>query len=263
MEKEKNKKSWVKYFLWGCVAGIIGVIIFKYIELIVSYCNSNQGFFSALLGFLAILISVLTYYNQKKEQTNNAQDNARLQRELTEQHNKLQADLQLRQIKLEKYNLLITNWRNLYKLKDLIAVLIISPKVDFESEEELTIDKFNTLEKFYYFYKNISYDDEKELFLYNILSNINELNFLFDKDKFQQLGQIRELIYKFYMRIKSFHYFAKNDFSHLTDEDKEDFLNKIIDTLKSLYDNINVILIELEHEINEYDLKNIQNIERK
>lgn len=80
-------------------AGVL--IYFDFVE----FCNDNEGFFSALLGFLAILISVLTYYNQKKEQIKNAQENAKLQRELTEQNNKFQADLEMRQIKLESFNL--------------------------------------------------------------------------------------------------------------------------------------------------------------
>lgn len=228
---------------------------------IINYCNDNEGFFSALLGFLAILISVLTYYNQKKEQTKNAQENAKLQRELTEQNNKLQADLQLRQIKLEKYNLLIINWRNLYKLRNLIIILTQSLKVDIQNEKETIESEDIKIDDFYCLYK-IFINDDDENFLSNILCYLNELIFIFDKSKFEKIEQSLDLVYKFYMLIKSCHYHAQTNFSSVSEERKKEIPQGIIEILKLLYDDINEIVIELAHEINEYDLKHIQNIER-
>lgn len=229
---------------------------------IINYCNDNQGFFSALLGFLAILISVLTYYNQKKEQTKNIQENARLQRELTEQNNKLQADLQIRQIKLEKYNLLIINWRNLYKLENFIIMLTKSLKVDIQSGKEAIKNKDIDINMFYYLYEKYSYEKESEVFLYNILSYFNELNFLFDKAKLQHIELIHRIVYNFYSKMTLCHYYGRNNFSTLSDEEKKTLLTNIIDLLKLLYDSINDVLKYLESEINEYNLKHIQNIER-
>ena len=101
--------NWLQWLFLGGIVGITCIFVYKNIKVIISYCNTNQGFFSALLGFLAILISVLTYYKQTK----NAQENAKLQRELTEQNNKLQVDLQLRQIKLSSYDIKINYWKKI------------------------------------------------------------------------------------------------------------------------------------------------------
>lgn len=99
----EQEKIWVKCSLLGCFAGIICVIFFKYIEIIVSYCNSNQGFFSALLGFLAITISIVTFCRQKK----------------------FQIDLQLRQIKLDSFEFRLQCWEELsYLIAGYTSLLI-------------------------------------------------------------------------------------------------------------------------------------------
>lgn len=96
---------------------------------IIAWFNNNEGFV-AFLGVIAsfvvsvtaIVISVLTYRSQKKEQTKNAQESAKLQRELTEQQNKFQAELQVRQIKLDSFNLRYECWNILQYLDSLFAI---------------------------------------------------------------------------------------------------------------------------------------------
>lgn len=96
---------------------------------IIAWFNNNEGFV-AFLGVIAsfvvsvtaIVISVLTYRSQKKEQTKNAQESAKLQRELTEQQNKFQAELQIRQVKLDSFNLRYECWNILQYLDRLFAI---------------------------------------------------------------------------------------------------------------------------------------------
>lgn len=259
---DKNKLMfWLTYLLLGILSGLGLAFIFKNYNAVITFCNDNEGFFSALLGFLAIFISVITYINQKKEQTKNAQESAQLQRELTEQNNQFQADLQIRQIKLDKYNLLITNWRNLYNLKIFIIILSKSLEINIQAKECIVGEQIK-LDVFYYLYKNFTNENNNEVFLYNMLSYLNELNFLSANNKFQKINIVLDLIIRFYMLIRTCNHYAKNNFSTVSEDKRKEFSSGMIKILKLLYDNLTDILKELEKEIYQYDLKSIQNIEQ-
>lgn len=95
-----------------------------------AWCNANEGviaFWSVIASFLvsiiAVGLSLYTFRSQKVLQTKNAQENARLQRELTEQNNKLQAELQLRQIKLDSFQLRYECWNMLVFINVFISAL--------------------------------------------------------------------------------------------------------------------------------------------
>lgn len=160
-------------------AGVL--IYFDFVE----FCNDNEGFFSALLGFLAILISVLTYYNQKKEQTKNAQENAKLQRELTEQNNKFQADLQVRQIKVDSYKIRLECWIVLSKIENF-----------FESEKKRYL--------LYKERKGFAYTAEYEeliVFMRKLLdfsSVFTQIKFMISKENGLLLEDVREFLYIIY-----------------------------------------------------------------
>lgn len=171
-------------------AGVL--IYFDFVE----FCNDNEGFFSALLGFLAILISVFTYYNQKKEQTKNAQENAKLQRELeeknanlqrelTEQNNKFQADLQLRQIKLDSYKIRLECWVALSKIENF-----------FESEKKRYLLHKER--------KGFAYTAEyKELIVFmrkllDFSSVFTQIKFMISKENGLLLEDVREFLYIIY-----------------------------------------------------------------
>lgn len=94
-----------------------------------AWCNANEGviaFWSVIASFLvsmiAISLSVYTFRSQKILQTKNIQENARLQRKLTEQNNKLQVDLKIRQIKLDSFNLRYECWNILQFLENLFSL---------------------------------------------------------------------------------------------------------------------------------------------
>ena len=99
----------------------------------IAFFNNNEGFFSALLGFLAIIISVLTYRSQQKEQIKNNQENRKFQQEIAEKQNQFQADLQKRQLKLTVYNIRISYWK---EFKNLYAFLVQFKNI-YENIQEL------------------------------------------------------------------------------------------------------------------------------
>lgn len=233
--------NWLQWLFLGGIVGITCIFVYKNIKVIISYCNTNQGFFSALLGFLAILISVLTYYNQKKEQTKNAQENAKLQRELTEQNNKLQVDLQLRQIKLDSYNLRYECWR---RLNNLIRLLKQFNMVWCPSFKE-------QINSFYYSLdiNELSIIEYKESFeqSFSFLNNINKSLLDVIRYKFiliQQhqiiLNELLNIILEIQDKLNDFRseYFAIGEYGEL----KEFFdieKNDIEELGKRIYNNIN------------------------
>lgn len=235
--------NWLQWLFLGGIVGITCIFVYKNIKVIISYCNTNQGFFSALLGFLAILISVLTYYNQKKEQTKNAQENAKLQRELTEQNNKLQVDLQLRQIKL---NIFREKFKCYYALSALtfLRFRVMNSITDFRTNNfnsKILIVTLNSA------YRNLLSPEE-------ILENLKKIKLFFDKAEEEIFDEFFLTFYRIsveYLKLEQLNYNFELD---------------VFDAvIQQLYDNFNKLdklfpyIKKLEHEINLYLIDEVNN----
>lgn len=227
---------------------------------IIAWFNNNEGFV-AFLGVIAsfvvsvtaIVISVLTYLSQKKEQTKNAQENAKLQRELTEQNNKFQADLQIRQIKLDKFNIITSQ---LYYLFIAIS-LIIKMRFVFANNKFLLMS-----------YKKISevYKDSHEfnISFQNLSLELYKIKYLLPIENIQDYN---EKVAIFSSICNSFSYITAIANSELQDKDeafnkhfkitKEEFYENLMKELLKLEKEFSLIQKILEKDININDIQKI------
>lgn len=231
---------------------------------IIAWFNNNEGFV-AFLGVIAsfvvsvtaIVISVLTYRSQKKEQTKNAQEsaklqreleeknaklqmeleekNANLQRELTEQSNKLQEDLQKRQIKLDKFNI---TTEQIYYIIVVIAFI-----------EKLRIMFLNcnfTKKSCEDIYKGFDVSYDCDISIQNLTIELYKTRYLLSKDYIKEFEKSLKTLSDI---INSFAYIGSIANSKYTEEEKEKlFLIHFEISKDNFYKNLMIVLEELKKE---------------
>lgn len=176
-----------------------------------TWCNANEGvidFLSVIASFLvsvvAVGFSVYTFRSQKILQTKSIQENAKLQRELTEQNNKLQADVKLREFRLKKIELLFDCYDVLVSIRSKMRRLTLQPPFEFAFRIENSILKeylyciiadanyeLKVLRRSKFLF-NPYYHPKIELIYENLRIIINTLEQVFSRPENMQLKVLKE-----------------------------------------------------------------------
>lgn len=176
-----------------------------------AWCNANEGviaFWSVIASFLvsivAVGLSVYTFRSQKILQTKSIQENAKLQRELTEQNNKLQADVKLRAFRLKKFELLFDCYDVLVSIRSKMRRLTLQPPFEFAFRIENSILKeylyciiadanyeLKVLRRSKFLF-NPYYHPKIELIYENLRIIINTLEQVFSRPENMQLKVLKE-----------------------------------------------------------------------
>ncbi len=217
----------------------------------ISWCNENQGFVSALLALSSVLVAIIALFISIKT---------------SKKQNKIQIDLQARQLRLDSYNLRYECWR---RLNNLIAELISWDTRGYE-DFEMKLNSF-------YFLLSVNrfnIDEHKTSFegcfcildvMKNVLLDVIKYKFVLIE---QNQSVLNELLYSI---LDIQHEFSniRDKYLKITNYDELENLflskkNRIYELGKKIYNNINGYDKKIEKLINELendlDISNLDKI---
>ncbi|MCR4718258.1 MAG: hypothetical protein K5768_01345 [Firmicutes bacterium] len=93
---------------------------------LIEWCNSNQGFLSAVLSILTVSVSLIVMWCSNR----NAATILKKQQKQEKEIELRQEDMQRRQIKVDTYPYRLECWKTLYRIKDVVEIL----KLGFEEK---------------------------------------------------------------------------------------------------------------------------------
>lgn len=200
----------------------------------ISWCNENQGFVSALLALSSVFVAIIALFISIKT---------------SKKQNKIQIDLQARQLKLDTFQLRYECWES---FETLYQVMLNIFNICKDSEE----NKKQALIRVYKVFINYNYNHA------DLKKTINKSKFIISKYREPTLNSLLYSLNEFCNEIKRIQNLAKNP--HEYDEDNSYFFNEKYRIIRGGAFSIQLVLHDimekLENDLHMFDI--IPNIEK-